>query len=77
MLKPEDQEKQATSSNRAQITRGKFDLDVVAHYARPDIFQLHMDERSKRAVAIHSAESRTEEELPVQDEARRLARAAE
>ena len=26
--------------DRAQIVRGKYDLDVVGHYARPDIFQL-------------------------------------
>jgi nitrilase len=25
------------------ITRGKYDLDVVGHYARPDIFSLHVD----------------------------------
>jgi nitrilase len=34
----------------AQIVRGKFDLDVVGHYARPDIFQLHVDERAKQPV---------------------------
>src|SRR6185437_6837915 len=27
-----------------EITRGKFDLDVVGHYARPDIFQLTVNE---------------------------------
>src|SRR6185503_6071073 len=37
----------------AQIIRGKFDLDVVGHYARPDIFQLHVDERPKQPVTLH------------------------
>ena len=36
--------------DRAQIIRGKFDLDVVGHYARPDIFQLHVDESPKQPV---------------------------
>jgi nitrilase len=36
--------------DRAQIVRGKYDLDVVGHYARPDIFQLHVDERPKLPV---------------------------
>lgn len=35
-----------------QIVRGKFDLDVVGHYARPDIFQLHVDERPKKSVTV-------------------------
>jgi nitrilase len=34
----------------AQIVRGKFDLDVMGHYARPDIFRLEVDERPKRPV---------------------------
>jgi nitrilase len=38
--------------DRAQIVRGKFDLDVVGHYARPDIFQLQVDERAKRPVTL-------------------------
>src|SRR5262249_53085819 len=33
-----------------EIARGKFDLDIVGHYARPDIFQLHVDERPALAV---------------------------
>ena len=41
----------------AQITRGKYDLDVVGHYARPDIFQLHVDERQKRPVTLHRGEN--------------------
>ncbi len=39
--------------DRAQIIRGKYDLDVVGHYARPDIFELHVDERPKRPVTTH------------------------
>jgi nitrilase len=38
--------------DRAQIIRGKYDLDVVGHYARPDIFQLKVDERPKQSVSI-------------------------
>ncbi len=28
-----------------EITRGKFDFDVTGHYARPDIFRLHVNTR--------------------------------
>ena len=38
--------------DRKQIARGKYDLDVVGHYARPDIFQLQVDERPKRPVSV-------------------------
>ena len=31
------------------IVKGKFDLDVVGHYSRPDIFQLRVDEREQPA----------------------------
>ncbi len=34
-----------------EIARGKFDLDVVGHYSRPDVFQLHVDERAQRPVS--------------------------
>lgn len=37
--------------DRSQIVRGKYDLDVVGHYARPDIFHLEVDERPKKPVA--------------------------
>jgi nitrilase len=32
------------------IARGKYDFDVVGHYARPDVFRLHVMEQSRSAV---------------------------
>jgi hypothetical protein len=37
-----------TEVDLGEIVRGKFDLDVVGHYSRPDIFQLHVDEKAQR-----------------------------
>lgn len=34
----------------AEIGRTKYDFDVTGHYARPDVFQLTVDTRRKRAV---------------------------
>jgi nitrilase len=62
--------------SRSQIVRGKYDLDVIGHYARPDIFQLHVDERPKQPVTIHKDESRNEE-LPMQEPRRASARSAD
>jgi len=36
----------------AEISRAKYDFDVVGHYARPDIFQLRVNEQATRPVTI-------------------------
>lgn len=39
-----------------EIARGKYDFDVVGHYARPDVFQLHVNERATPGVVFQSEE---------------------
>jgi nitrilase len=34
-----------------EVVRSKLDFDVVGHYARPDVFQLTVDERPKLPVS--------------------------
>lgn len=35
-----------------EIVRGSYDLDVVGHYARPDVFQLHVNEARQLPVVM-------------------------
>lgn len=40
--------------DRQLIARGKYDLDVVGHYARPDVFRLFVDTRAKSPVVFEA-----------------------
>ena len=40
--------------DRRERIRGTFDLDVVGHYARPDVFRLQVDETAKNSIAPFS-----------------------
>ncbi len=39
-----------------EIAEGKYDFDVVGHYARPDIFRLEVNERAAPAVRRQETE---------------------
>lgn len=36
----------------AEIIRARYDLDVVGHYSRPDLFSLHIDERPRNGTVF-------------------------
>ncbi len=40
-----------------EITRGKYDLDVVGHYARPDVFRLYVNEAPNPPVVTKNSRS--------------------
>lgn len=42
----------AAELDLGDVPRGKFDFDVVGHYARPDVFRLVVDEEPKNAVSV-------------------------
>jgi nitrilase len=41
-----------TELDLAEIVRGKYDFDATGHYARPDVFQLAVNERPMPAVTF-------------------------
>ncbi len=42
----------------ADIPRGKYDFDVTGHYARPDVFRLHVNTRTANPVVSSAGETR-------------------
>jgi nitrilase len=48
----------------ADVVRSRFDFDAVGHYSRPDVFQLHVDERPKPEVNYDRCETLKESDEP-------------
>jgi nitrilase len=44
-----------------EIARGKFDFDVVGHYARPDVFKLVVNTAPTAAVVIEAGPARAQD----------------
>jgi nitrilase len=49
----------AATIDLADLPRGKFDLDVAGHYARPDVFSLSVDLGAKYPVLAQNANDNT------------------
>jgi nitrilase len=47
--------------DRADLARAKFDFDVVGHYARPDVFRLHVNEQPMIPVVFDRPAGKEEE----------------
>jgi len=51
-----------------EVTRGKFDLDVVGHYARPDVFTLHVNEKPNPGVTYNMKQLKISEGNEMEDQ---------
>lgn len=42
----------ATEIDTAELIRARYDLDVVGHYSRPDVFSLSVDESARKGICF-------------------------